>query len=56
MSGFTTVKDSVISDMKRLSKEILELEDLISFGIGDSDIYLKLRNYKIELNELIKGL
>lgn len=56
MEGFTTVKDSVILELKELSNKITELEDLMSFGMGDSDTELNLINCKNRLKELISGL
>lgn len=56
MEGFTTVKDSVILELKELSNKITQYEDYISFGIGNSDIELNLINCKNRLKELIEGL
>lgn len=56
MSDFTTVDSSIISDMKRLSKDILELEEMFSFGMGNHDLFIKLRDKKNDLRQLIEKL
>lgn len=49
----TIVKSETIARLKQLSKEIEELEDLVSFGMSDSDTILKLALSKNELRYLI---